>query len=220
MHHIRNAGTLNKDNSMKKLLFISFLIVSMIVFFISSLYGFSWFNKKDDITGLSENIYQYSAIDISGNTINFKQFKGKYILIVNTASKCGFVHQYGQLQELYEIYKDKLVICAFPANNFLWQEPLSNGEIKMFCNNNYNVTFPVFEKISVKGKNKHPIYKWLSNKELNGQIDKEPNWNFCKYLVDSEGKLMYYFGASIEPLSSQITDILDKNKIDVNGQVN
>ena len=79
----------------------------------------------------------------------------------------------------------------------------------MFCNNNYEVTFPVFEKISVKGNNKHPIYKWLSNKELNGQIDKEPSWNFFKYLIDSEGKLMYYFDSSVEPLSSQITVILD-----------
>ena len=188
---------------------VSILIVFINFFLISSLYGFSWFNKKDDIADLSKNIYEYSAIDINGNTITFEQFKGKYILIVNTASKCGYSYQYGQLQKLHETYKDKLVICAFPANNFLWQEPLSNEEIKMFCNNNYEVTFPVFEKISVKGNNKHPIYKWLSNKELNGHIDKEPRWNFFKYLIDSEGKLMYYFGSSVEPLSSQITAILD-----------
>ena len=185
------------------------ILIVFIVFLISSLYGFSWFNKKDDLTGLSENIYQYSAIDIHGKTVTFEQFKGKYILIVNTASKCGFSYQYEQLQKLYETYKDKLVICAFPANNFLWQEPLSNEEIKMFCNNNYNITFPVFEKISVKGNNKHPIYKWLSNKELNGQIDKEPSWNFCKYLVDAKGKIMYYFDSSVEPLSSQITVLFD-----------
>ena len=188
---------------------ISILIIFIIVFPITSLYGFPWINNKDDITGLSEILYQYNAIDINGNTVTFEKFKGKYILIVNTASKCSFTYQYSQLQKLYEIYKDKLVICAFPANNFLWQEPLSNEEIKMFCNNNYDVTFPVFEKISVKGKNKHPIYKWLSNKELNGQIDKEPSWNFFKYLIDSEGKLMYYFNSSVEPLSVQITVILD-----------
>ena len=193
-------------NNISKILI---LILTIIVFSISSLYGFSWFNKKDDIKDLSEDIYQYSAIDINGDTVFFEEFKGKYILIVNTASKCGFSYQYGQLQKLYETYKDKLVICAFPANNFLWQEPLSNEEIKMFCNNNYDFTFHVFEKISVKGKNKHPIYKWLSNKELNGQIDKEPSWNFFKYLIDSEGKLMYYFDSSVEPLSSQITVILD-----------
>jgi len=193
-------------NNISKILI---LILTIIVFSISSLYGFSWFNKKDDIKDLSEDIYQYSAIDINGDTVFFEQFKGKYILIVNTASKCGFSYQYDQLQKLYETYKDKLVICAFPANNFLWQEPLSNEEIKMFCNNNYDFTFHVFEKISVKGNNKHPIYKWLSNKELNGQIDKEPSWNFFKYLIDSEGKLMYYFDSSVEPLSSQITVILD-----------
>ena len=193
-------------NNISKILI---LILTIIVFSISSLYGLSWFNKKDDIKDLSEDIYQYSAIDINGDTVFFEQFKGKYILIVNTASKCGFSYQYGQLQKLYETYKDKLVICAFPANNFLWQEPLSNEEIKMFCNNNYDFTFHVFEKISVKGNNKHPIYKWLSNKELNGQIDKEPSWNFFKYLIDSEGKLMYYFDSSVEPLSSQITVILD-----------
>ena len=188
---------------------ISILIISIIVFSIPFLYGFSWFNKKDDITGLSENLYKYSATDVSGNTITFEQFKGKYILIVNTASKCGFTSQYGQLQKLYERYKNKLVICAFPANDFLWQEPLTNEGIKKFCNNNYGVTYHVFEKISVKGNNKHPIYKWLSNKELNGQIDEEPSWNFCKYIVNSEGKLMYYFESSIEPLSLQITTILD-----------
>jgi len=193
-------------NNISKILI---LILAIIVFSISSLYGLSWFNKKDDIKDLSEDIYQYSAIDINGDTVFFEQFKGKYILIVNTASKCGFSYQYDQLQKLYETYKDKLVICAFPANNFLWQEPLSNEEIKMFCNNNYDVTFHVFEKISVKGNNKHPIYKWLSNKELNGQIDKEPSWNFFKYLIDSEGKLMYYFDSSVEPLSSQITVIFD-----------
>ena len=188
---------------------VSILIVFMNFLLISSLYGFSWFNNKDDIADLSKNIYKYSAIDINGNTITFEQFKGKYILIVNTASKCGFSYQYGQLQKLYETYKDKLVICAFPANNFLWQEPLSNEGIKMFCNNNYDITYPIFEKISVKGNNKHPIYKWLSNKELNGKIDKEPSWNFCKYLVDSKGKIMYYFDSSVEPLSSQITVLLD-----------
>ena len=195
--------------SMLKVISKVLILIVFFVFLISSLYGLSWFNKKDDIAGLSENIYKYSAIDIHGKTVTFEQFKGKYILIVNTASKCGFSYQYGQLQKLYETYKDKLVICAFPANNFLWQEPLSNEEIKMFCNNNYNITFPVFEKISVKGNNKHPIYKWLSNKELNGQIDNEPSWNFCKYLVDAKGKIMYYFDSSVEPLSSQITVILD-----------
>ena len=187
---------------------ILILIACSIVFSISLLQGFSLFNKKDDIVGLSENIYNYSATDISGNTITFEQFKGKYILIVNTASKCGFAYQYDQLQKLYELYRDKLVICAFPANNFLWQEPLSNEGIKKFCNNNYGVTYHVFEKISVKGNNKHPIYRWLSNKELNGKIDKEPSWNFCKYLVNREGKLMYYFGSRVEPLSAQITAML------------
>ena len=188
---------------------ILILIACSIVFSISLLHGFSWFNKKDDIVGLSKDLYNYSATDVSGNTITFEQFKGKYILIVNTASKCGFTPQYGQLQKLYEKYKDKLVICAFPANDFLWQEPLSNEGIKKFCNNNFAVTYHVFEKISVKGSDKHPIYKWLSNKELNGQIDKEPSWNFCKYIVDSKGKLMYYFDSSVEPLSAQITAILD-----------
>ena len=188
---------------------ISIQIASIFIISISSLYGISWFNKKDDIAGLSDNLYKYDAIDINGHTVKFEQFKGKYILIVNTASKCGFTYQYGQLQKLYDTYKDKLVICAFPSNNFLWQEPLSNEGIKQFCNNNYGVTYHIFEKISVKGTNKHPIYKWLSNIELNGNISKEPNWNFCKYLVDSEGKLILFVGPNVEPLSSQITAILD-----------
>ena len=185
------------------------LMVLISVLLLSNIYRISLYFKKDDVAGLPDNLYKYSAIDVNGKTITFDQFKGKYILIVNTASKCGFADQYGQLQKLYEIYKEKLVICAFPSNNFLWQEPLSNEGIKKFCANNYGITFLVFEKISVKGEKKHPVYKWLSNKELNGYIDKEPSWNFCKYLVDSKGKLLCYFGSSVEPLSSQITTILD-----------
>ena len=184
-------------------------ILLILIISFSSLYAISWFNHKDDLSALSKNIYDYSAVDIKGNTISFEQYRGRYILIVNTASKCGFTYQYDQLQKLYEIYKNKLVICAFPANNFLWQEPLSNEEIRTFCNNNYGVTFPVFEKISVKGNDRHPLYKWLSNKELNGHLNNEPSWNFCKYLISPNGVLTHFFGSSVKPLSDKITSILD-----------
>jgi glutathione peroxidase len=143
---------------------------------------------------------------LKGKEINFTDFKGKKILIVNVASKCGFTPQYAELEQLYQSHKDNLVIIGFPANNFLFQEPGSNDTIARFCEINYGVTFPIAEKISVKGFSKHPIYEWLTNIKYNGYKNSTVKWNFQKYLIDENGKLIAIFDPKTNPLSKEILD--------------
>lgn len=153
--------------------------------------------------------YDFEMKDLNGETVKFSSFKGKKILVVNVASKCGYTPQYEGLQELYANYSDEVVILGFPANNFGGQEPGSNEEIKEFCSANYGVTFPVFEKISVKGFDKHPIYRWLSDPEQNGWNSEEPSWNFCKYLLDENGELIKYYPSSVSPLDEDIFKLIE-----------
>ena len=137
------------------------------------------------------SFYNFKVKDIDGNDFSFKQLKGKKVLIVNTASKCGNTPQYADLEKFYEMHKDKnFVIIGFPANNFGGQEPGTNEEIKSFCEKNYGVSFPMMSKISVKGDDMHPLYKWLTSKELNGKEDSEVRWNFQKYLINESGSLV------------------------------
>jgi glutathione peroxidase len=152
-----------------------------------------------------KSIYDFKVTALDGGTIDFAKFKGKKILIVNTASECGFTPQYEGLEALYEKYKDKLVIVGFPANNFGGQEPGTNDEIKTFCKKNYGVTFPMAEKVSVKGDDMAPIYKWLTSKAENGVLDAEIKWNFNKFLLDENGKMLYYFESKVTPMSEEIT---------------
>jgi glutathione peroxidase len=138
----------------------------------------------------TSSIHQFTATDIEGKTVNFETFKGKKLLIVNTASECGLTPQFKQLQELYDTYKEKnLVIVGFPTNDFASQDPGNNQEIKSFCERNYGVTFLMMQKITVKGENMHPIYKWLTSKSLNGVMNSKVKWNFQKYLVNEKGHL-------------------------------
>jgi glutathione peroxidase len=142
----------------------------------------------------SSSLYDYEVKDIIGNDVSLSRYKGKVVLIVNVASKCGFTNQYADLQALYEEYQDEdFVILGFPANNFLNQEPGSNEEINRFCTSKFGVTFPMFSKISVKGKDKHPLYEYLTSKKLNGRKNAPVNWNFQKYLVDRKGKVRHVF---------------------------
>jgi glutathione peroxidase len=145
---------------------------------------------------------------IDGTAQELSKWKGKKILIVNTASECGYTPQYEDLQKLATAYPEKLVVLGFPANDFGGQEPGSNTEITSFCKKNYGVTFPLFEKISVKGETMHPLYKWLSTPALNGWNDKTPSWNFCKYMLDEEGKLIKFFPSRVKPMDAEITDLL------------
>lgn len=137
------------------------------------------------------NLYNFKVTDINGKVFDFASLKGKKVLIVNTASKCGLTPQYKQLEEVYKKYGgDKFVIIGFPANNFMAQEPGTDSEIKTFCEKNYGVTFQMMSKISVKGDDMHPLYKWLTQKAMNGVMDTEVEWNFQKYMIDENGNLV------------------------------
>jgi len=154
-------------------------------------------------------IYEFKVPSLEGSTIDFSKYKGKYILVVNTASQCGYTKQYADLETLYEKYKGNLVIIGFPANNFGQQEPGTNAEIKEFCSKNYGVTFPMAEKVSVKGDDIHPLFKWLTTKQENGVMDAEIKWNFTKFLLDKNGKLVAVFPSAVTPMSEEITKYLN-----------
>ncbi len=155
-----------------------------------------------------KTIYDFKVAALDGGTIDFAQYKGKKILIVNTASKCGYTPQYEGLQKLYEKYKDNLVIVGFPANNFGQQEPGTSSEIQEFCKKNYGVSFPMAAKVSVKGDDTAPIYQWLCHKNENGVLDAEIGWNFGKFLLDENGHLLNYFPSKVTPMSEEITSKL------------
>ncbi|MFZ9661705.1 MAG: glutathione peroxidase [Chitinophagaceae bacterium] len=155
------------------------------------------------------SIYDFKVPGLEGDVIDMSKFKGKYMLIVNTASKCGYTKQYADLQKLYEGNKSKLVIIGFPANNFMRQEPGTNAEIKEFCQRNYGVSFPMAEKVSVKGDDIHPLFQWLTDKQKNGVMDADIKWNFTKFLVDPKGKLVAVFPSSVNPMSEEITKYLN-----------
>lgn len=162
------------------------------------------------MTGFSQKsgFYDFKVKTLEGEDFDFSSLKGKKVMVVNTASKCGNTPQYKDLQELYERYEGKLIIIGFPANNFLSQEPGSAEQIRNFCTVNYGVTFPMMEKISVKGKDMHPLYKWLTSKELNGVMDSEVTWNFQKFLVDGNGKLVDVIKPKEKPGSDKVMAFL------------
>ncbi|WP_298287966.1 glutathione peroxidase [uncultured Lutibacter sp.] len=151
------------------------------------------------------SLYDISINSITGEPINLSDFKGKKILFVNTASECGFTGQYEGLEKLHQTYKDKLVVIGLPCNQFGGQEPGTLTEIQTFCKQNYGVTFLMTEKIDVKGKNQHPLYAWLTKKELNGVKSSSVKWNFQKYLIDENGKYIDFYYSLTKPLSSKIT---------------
>ena len=150
------------------------------------------------------SIHSFKVKSIEGGTIDFSKFKGKKILVVNTASKCGYTPQYEALQKVYDEYKDKLVIVGFPANNFGGQEPGSDGDIQEFCKARFGVKFPLASKVSVKGEDIAPIYQWLTSKAKNGVLDAEIKWNFNKFLLDENGKMIAYFESKVKPDSEDI----------------
>ena len=157
--------------------------------------------SKGQSSDVSGSIYDFKMKSLEGKEIDFAQFKGKNLLIVNTASKCGYTPQFKDLEKLHEDFGNKVVVLGFPANNFLWQEPGSNEEIAEFCRANYGIKFMMFEKISVKGKDKAPLYKWLEEK-----TGESPSWNFCKYVIDRTGKVIAFYPAKVNPLDKKIID--------------
>jgi glutathione peroxidase len=156
------------------------------------------------------SIYKFKVDDLSGGTIDFSKFKGKKILIVNTASKCGYTPQYEGLEKLYKKYGGKLVIVGFPANNFGAQEPGTDGQIQEFCLKNYGVSFPMASKVSVKGENIIPLYIWLTKKKYNGKMDSEVKWNFQKYLIDENGNFVDMFLSDVKPDDAKLIAAIEK----------
>ena len=156
-----------------------------------------------------KSVHDFTMKRIDGKQQKLSAYKGNVVLVVNVASKCGLTPQYEKLQTLYAKYKDKgLRIAAFPANNFGGQEPGTNEEIKEFCSTEFGVTFPMFEKLSVKGFDKHPLYRWLSDASLNGWNNQEPSWNFCKYLINEKGELVKFFPSSVKPMDEEILSLI------------
>jgi len=154
---------------------------------------------------MNTSIYQYVVSDINGDDFDFSSLKGKKIMVVNTASKCGLTPQYKKLQALYDRFKDSgFVVIGFPSNNFLWQEPGTNEDIVAFCEKNYGVSFPMMSKINVKGSKKHPVYQFLTQKKKNGLRDSSVSWNFQKYLIDEEGQLVDVVGPRTQPDDEKI----------------
>ena len=173
------------------------------------LYIFFTFNivfTKGDIA--SSNFYSINFKNILGEEKSFKEFSGKKILIVNVASYCGYTRQYKDLQKLQDSYGDKLQVIAFPCNDFGSQEPGNNSQIAQFCESNYSIKFPVMSKINIRKTPIHPVYKWLTNSDLNGWNNSKPKWNFYKYLIDEDGNLIKSFGSNTSPLSSEIIQSL------------
>ena len=154
------------------------------------------------------SIYEYTIEGIDGTAINFADFKGKKILVVNVASECGYTKQYEQLQELTTHFKDELVILGVPCNQFGGQESGSNEAIQNFCSTRFAVTFPLTTKVDVIGEQQHKIYQWLTQKSLNGQQDSTISWNFQKYLMDEQGVLIHVFPSSVDPLSEVLLNAI------------
>lgn len=182
-----------------------------ILFFMST-------NSQAQIESLNQNkkmeektIYQYKVLDIKGKEFDFETLRGKKILIVNTASKCGYTPQYADLQSLYEKYKDKnFVIIGFPSNDFGEQEPGNNKEIATFCQSNYGVTFPIMDKISVTGEKMNPLYQFLTDKIKNGVQSSEVEWNFQKYLINEKGYLEKVVMSKVKPLDNEIIEFISR----------
>jgi glutathione peroxidase len=167
--------------------------------------------KARPVTAINKNntpgkgpIYDITLKSLEGREVPLSDFKGKKLLIVNTASRCGFTEQLAELQQLHEEYNDKLVILGFPSEDFGGEKLNESQEIAQFCTRNYGVTFHLFEKSSVAGNNSNSLFKWLSNREENGWNDQQPNWNFCKYLVNENGELVNFFSSAVSPLSNKV----------------
>lgn len=149
------------------------------------------------------SFFQFTVNSLDGQPVALEQFKGKKIIVLNVASKCGYTPQYADWEKFYEANKDKYVVLGFPCNDFMGQEPGTAEDIAEFCQKNYGVTFPMFEKVHVKGEEKAPVYKWLTDPSQNGWNSQEPTWNFCKYLINEKGDLTHFFGSKVKPDSPE-----------------
>jgi glutathione peroxidase len=185
-----------------------FTIILVLIVFLEYNVTLAQKEMKGEVKNM-QSIYDFTVNDVGGKPVKLSQFKGKVILIVNVASKCGFTPQYEGLQKLYSEYADKgLVILGFPANNFGGQEPGTNSEIKEFCTTKYSVTFPMFSKISVKGTDIHPLYQYLTSKETDPDFAGDITWNFNKFLIDASGKIVARFDSKDKPESEKVVNAI------------
>jgi glutathione peroxidase len=187
---------------MKKNTFAFLLFIAMTITFLACM------GKRDvrtrpstaNVNNSKSMFYDFKLKALDGNSmVDFSQYKGKKVIVLNVASKCGYTPQYADWQKFYDENKGKVEVVGFPSNEFLGQEPGSNNDIAEFCQKNYGVTFQMFEKTNVKGSDKSPLFDWLTNKEKNGWNDKEPTWNFCKYLINENGELVNFFSSTVTP---------------------
>jgi glutathione peroxidase len=190
---------------------MQYILISLCSFFLVNT-SFVFTEKPETSFQETQNIYQFTVNDLQGNAFDFSSLKGKKIMVVNTASKCGLTPQYEDLQALHEKYKDDgLVIVGFPSNDFLWQEPGSSKEIAAFCTLNYGVTFPMMEKIKVKGSSKHSVYSFLTEKSKNGLQDSKVKWNFQKYLINRQGVLEKVIAPKTKPTDPEVIAWIENN---------
>ena len=181
-------------------------LLKTVLIMITSLIGGIFADKSEiahrpaDAAAAAQTLYDFKVKSLVGNkTVDLSQYKGKKVVILNVASKCGYTKQYADWEKFNKEHGDKVVVLGFPSNNFGGQEPGTSEEIATFCSATYGVTFPMFEKVEVVGDNISPLYKWLSTKDLNGWNDKTPSWNFCKYVVNEKGELTNFFASKILP---------------------
>ena len=188
------------------------IVLAGVVAGVSLAYSYGMiFNPTPDAAVNVAGVHDFTLKDIDGNDVKLSQYKGKVLMIVNTASRCGYTPQYEGLQKIYDQYKDKgFVVLGFPANNFMGQEPGTEKEIKEFCTLKYNVTFPMFSKISVTGTDQHPLYGYLTNKKTNPEFGGDISWNFNKFLVDRNGKVVARFGSKDKPEAENVTAAVEQ----------
>ncbi|MBN8676769.1 MAG: glutathione peroxidase [Chitinophagales bacterium] len=159
---------------------------------------------------MPSSFYQLQANSLDGKSVSLDQFKGKKIIVLNVASKCGYTPQYADWEKFYQSHKDEAVVLGFPSNNFMGQEPGSAEEIAEFCQKNYGVSFPMFEKVDVKGSDISLVYQWLTDPAKNGWNKQEPSWNFCKYLINEKGELTHFFASKVTPESPEFKEAFGK----------
>jgi len=193
---------------MTKALVIVLLIAGTGFLFYS--FKFKTYKLDPSVHPATKSFYDLSITGIDGKTINFFELKGKKVLCVNVASECGYTPQYSDLEKLQTKYKDKLILIGFPCNQFGGQEPGNNETIQRFCKEKYGVHFLITDKIEVKGNNQHPVYQWLTQKELNGKGDYEVKWNFNKFLISEKGELIQYFPSAVKPFDQILISLIEK----------
>ena len=189
---------------MKSPLFLILATAATAVVFIAAKPAAPFVMTETTTTAVPASVYDFTVKSIGGKDVKLSQYKGKKLLIVNTASECGYTPQYKELEELYKKHGDKVTVLGFPANNFGGQEPGTEAQIATFCEKNYGVTFPLFSKVSVKGADTAPLFKFLADKTKNGAVSDAPSWNFCKYLVDEKGHVLKFYKSDVTPMSATL----------------